>query len=115
MENFNQISIFLTQSARDSVNYRFEDNEKLRELLKGYSQFVNIILNGPIGLKEFIEWESNVYRILESMGACNVNVAIDAYEKDSYAVGAENKIVSASFSIEYRMKNNNELSYDNNC
>ena len=115
MENFNQISIFLTQSARDSVNYRFEDNEKLRELLKGNSQFVNVILNGPIGLKEFIEWEPNVYRILESMGACNVNVAIDAYEKDSYVVGAENKIVSALFSIEYRIKNNNELSYDNNC
>ena len=36
-------------------------------------------------------------------------------EKDSYVVGAENKIVSALFSIEYRIKNNNELSYDNNC
>lgn len=115
MENFNQTSIFLTQSARDGVNCLFEDYEKLREVLKGNSQFINVILNSPIGLKEFIEWESNVYRILESMGACNVNVAIDAYEKDSYAVGAENKIVSASFSIEYRMKNNNELSYDNNC
>ena len=88
---------------------------KIKRLLKGNFQFVNVILNGPIGLKEFIEWKSNVYRILESIGACNVNVAIDTYEKDSYVVGAENKIVSASFSIEYRMKNNNELFYDNNC
>ena len=115
MEDFNLISIFLTLSARDGDNFRLEDNKNLRELLMDNSQFANIKLNGPIGLKEFIEWEPNVYRILESMGACNVNVAIDAYEKDSYAVGAENKIVSASFSIEYRMKNNNELSYDNNC
>ena len=49
------------------------------------------------------------------MSACNVNVAIDAYKKDSYVVGTENKIISVFFSIEYRMKNNNELSYDNNC
>ena len=39
------------------------------------------------------------------MGACNINVARDAYEKNSYVIGAEDKIVSASFSIEYRMKN----------
>ena len=115
MEDFNLISIFLTLSARDGDNFRLEDNKNLRELLMDNSQFANIKLNGPIGLKEFIEWKSNVYRILESMSACNVNVAIDAYKKDSYVVGAENKIVSASFSIEYRMKNNNELFYDNNC
>ena len=46
MENFNQISIFLTQSTRDSVNCRFEINEKLRELLRGNSQFANVLLNG---------------------------------------------------------------------
>jgi heme oxygenase len=104
MENFNQISIFLTQSARDSVNCRFENNEKLRELLRGNSQFANVILNGPIDMEEFIKWKANVYSILESMGACNINIASDAYEKNSYDVGAKDKIVSASLSIEYRMK-----------
>ena len=104
MENFNQISIFLTQSARDSVNCRFENNEKLRELLRGNSQFANVILNGPIDMEEFIKWKANVYSILESMGACNINIASDAYEKNSYDVGAKDKIVSAALSIEYRMK-----------
>lgn len=115
MANFNQISIYLTQSARDSVNCRFEDNEKLRELLMGNSQFANVILNGPINMEEFIKWKANVYSILESMGACNINIACDAYEKDSYVVGATDKIVSAPLSIEYRMKLNNHFFYDNNC
>ena len=105
MENFNQTSIFLTQSARDGVNCLFEDYEKLREVLKGNSQFVNVILNAPIDIETFIKWEAKFYNILESMGACNFNVARDAYEKNSYVIGAEDKIVSASFSIEYRMKN----------
>ena len=105
MENFNQTSIFLTQSARDGVNCLFEDYEKLREVLKGNSQFVNVILNAPIDIETFIKWEAKFYNILESMGACNISVARDAYEKNSYVIGAEDKIVSASFSIEYRMKN----------
>lgn len=62
------------------------------------------ILNGPIDMEEFIKWKANVYSILESMGACNINIASDAYENNSYDVGAKDKIVSASLSIEYRMK-----------
>ena len=63
MENFNQTSIFLTQSARDGVNCLFEDYEKFREVLKGNSQFVNVILNAPIDIETFIKWEAKFYNI----------------------------------------------------
>jgi hypothetical protein len=49
------------------------------------------------------------------MGACNINIGSDAYEKDSYVVGVKDKIVSASLSIEYKMKYKQSFFYDNNC
>lgn len=115
MKNFIRISIYLTESARDGENFCFEDNENLRDLLMGNSQFATVILNGPIDMEEFIKWKANVYSILESMGACNINIGSDAYEKDSYVVGVKDKIVSASLSIEYRMKYKQSFFYDNNC
>ena len=115
MKNFIRISIYLTQSARDGENFCFEDNENLRELLMGNSQFATVILNGPIDMEEFIKWKANVYSILESMGSCNINIGSDAYEKDSYVVGVKDKIVSASLSIEYKMKYKQSFFYDNNC
>ena len=48
--------------------------------------FFFLLYNNYIILEEFIKWKANVYSILESMGACNINIGSDGYEKDSYVV-----------------------------
>ena len=52
--------------------------------------------------------------ILENTGSRNVDVAINIHSPNAYVVGANDKLVSASLSVEYNMFNINGENYDNN-
>lgn len=79
----------------------FYYNEKLKEILLGNSNQVIVGINIPIGIDELIIWKGGVLNVLESMGARNINIGTNMYSPNSCITGEKDKLVCASFSVEY--------------
>ncbi|MBQ8243031.1 MAG: hypothetical protein IJZ40_06125 [Bacteroidaceae bacterium] len=114
MIKFKKVTVSLVQGTKESADCLFTDNEKLKEILLGNSNHVVIALNISVGIDEFIKWKGGVRNILENTGSRNVDVAINIHSPNAYVVGANDKLVSASLSVEYNMFNINGENYDNN-
>lgn len=95
-----KLLISLVQVTKERTDCLFTDNEKLKEILSGNCSHVVVALNIPVGIEEFIEWKGSVINILGNMGARNVDVTINIHSSNSYVVGANNKLVSASLILD---------------
>ena len=93
------------QGTRENVDCLFTDNEKLKEILLESSNHVIIGINIPIGIEELIKWKGGVTKVLESMGTRGINVVTNIHSPNSYVIGENDKLVLASFTVEYYKMN----------
>lgn len=101
MLTLKKVAISLVKGTRENVDCLFTDNEKLKEILLGNSNQVIVGINIPIGIDELIIWKGGVLNVLESMGARNINIGTNIHSPNSYITGENDKLVSASITVEY--------------
>ena len=101
MLTLKKVAISFVKGTRENVDCLFSDNEKLKEILLGNSNQVIVGINIPIGIDELIIWKGGVLNVLESMGARNINIGTNIHSPNSYITGENDKLVSASITVEY--------------
>lgn len=98
------ISISLVRRTEGNVDCLFEDKENFKEILLGNSEYVKVAI-APIGDEKLSHWKGEVIKILEDMGAYNVDIAINPNSPNACVIGANDKIVEASYIVRYYMSN----------
>ena len=101
MIKFKTVSISFVQDTKENIDCLFTDNEKFSEILLGSSNHVIVGMNIPVGIEELVEWKGGVLNVLESMGARGINIGTNIHSPNSYITGENDKLVSASFAVEY--------------
>lgn len=101
MLTLKKVAISLVKGTRENVDCLFTDNEKLKEILLGSSNHVIVGINIPVGIEELIKWKGGVLNVLESMDARGINIGTNMYSPNSCITGEKDKLVCASFSVEY--------------
>lgn len=105
------IFISLVRGTEGNVDCLFEDKEKFKKILLGNTKCIKVAI-APIGDEELSHWKGEVLKILEDMGARNVNIAINPNSPNACVFGANDKVVEASYIVSYNMSNLNEINYD---
>lgn len=101
MIKFKTVSISFVQDTNENIDCLFTDNEKFSEILLGSSNYVIVGMDIPVGIEELIKWKGGVLNVLESMGARGINIGTNMHSPNSYVIGESDKLVCASFSVEY--------------
>lgn len=105
------ISISLVRGTVGNVDCLFGDKEKFKKILLGNTKCIKVAIT-PIGDNELSQWKGEVIKILEDMGACCVDIAINPNNPNACVSGANNKVVEASYIVSCNMSNLNEINYD---
>ena len=105
MFTLKNVDISLVQGTKENVNCLFTDNEKLKEILLESSNYVIVCINIPVVIEELIKWKGGVLNVLKSMGAQCINIGTNIHSPNSYITGENDKLVCASFIVEYLKTN----------
>lgn len=105
------IFISLVRGTEGNVDCLFEDKEKFKKILLGNTKCIKVTI-APIRDEELSHWKGEVIKLLEDMGACNVNIAINPNSPNACVFGANDKVIEASYIVSYNMSNLNKIDYD---
>ena len=101
MIKFKIVSVSFVQDTKENIDCLFTDNEKFSEILLESSNHIIVGINIPVGIKELIKWKGGMLNVLESMGARGINIGTNMHSSNSFIIGKKDKLVCASFSVEY--------------